>query len=254
MSGGWTQNGWDRFSWGPLRLGRKSLVWRSPWTGKRAVPLSSCTTKALELRKITENLRQVGLDRPSEHQSSRVNRGWLQTAPSRPKCFPSYRDKRFLLLWWGRRTMESPDPRWFVCYHVPRYEDTWLQHLQLRDMVMTSRPPDGACIFHHRAEELFKRQHTVSDGQATFPIRRGSRTPRLRPVFHITWVTCADQVSCLSRVTPRYLLFRDSVLALRKTGPAWAWRLAVLAKSIAMLFETLIAILQSRSQCSSLLR
>jgi hypothetical protein len=41
-----------------------------------------------------------------------------------------------------------------------------LQQMQLPDVAAGSGPPDGACIVHHRADELLVEQHTVSDGQA----------------------------------------------------------------------------------------
>jgi hypothetical protein len=46
-----------------------------------------------------------------------------------------------------------------------------LQHLQLPDVVASSRSPDRTCIIHYRTDELLVEQHTVSDGQAASPVK-----------------------------------------------------------------------------------
>jgi hypothetical protein len=53
-----------------------------------------------------------------------------------------------------------------------------LQHLQLSDMAASSGLPDGAYMIHHRADELFVKQHTVSDGKVT-SVREGGSMPNL---------------------------------------------------------------------------
>jgi hypothetical protein len=50
-----------------------------------------------------------------------------------------------------------------------------LQHLQLPDMVTSSRPPDGACIIHRRTDELLIKERAVSDGQAASRDKEGAR-------------------------------------------------------------------------------
>lgn len=47
------------------------------------------------------------------------------------------------------------------------------QHFLFPDMDVSSEPLDGACIVHHRTDELLTMQHTVSDGQATFSNQMG---------------------------------------------------------------------------------
>jgi hypothetical protein len=54
-----------------------------------------------------------------------------------------------------------------------------LQHLLLPDMAASSGPADGACIVHHRTDELLIKQHTISDGQATSPNKVGPSMPIL---------------------------------------------------------------------------
>jgi hypothetical protein len=40
---------------------------------------------------------------------------------------------------------------------------------------VSSGPPNGACIVHHRTDELSVKQHVVSDRQTTFPIEQGAK-------------------------------------------------------------------------------
>jgi hypothetical protein len=54
-----------------------------------------------------------------------------------------------------------------------------LQHLQLLDMALSSILPDGVFIVHHRTDELHVEQHTISDGQATSPIKERSKHAQL---------------------------------------------------------------------------
>jgi hypothetical protein len=99
----------------------------------------------------------------------------------------------------------------------------WLQHLQIPYIAAGSVHPDLACIVHHRTDKPLVKQHTVSDEQATSPIKEGPSTPNLWGSFLPTWLACAGQVSRVSRVTTRHVLFRRTVLALRKSGLAWAF-------------------------------
>jgi hypothetical protein len=70
--------------------------------------------------------------------------------------------------------MEYPNTRKFAC--VSRNTKTLgLQQLQLSDMAASSGPPDGARAVHYKTDELLTKQHTVSDGQATFPIKEQAK-------------------------------------------------------------------------------
>jgi hypothetical protein len=115
LSGSWTHKCWDRFGWWPLRLGLEITLaeglhdWKSG-----AVPLLNYALAfALQQRKSTENLNQVGrvvgdyslrrlgrlfrdsLGWPAEHQSASVTRGWHLWALGRHKCLPCCRTKGF---------------------------------------------------------------------------------------------------------------------------------------------------------------
>jgi hypothetical protein len=114
--------------------------------GRRVVPLLNYTVAfALQLRKSTEiisqgsrvvrdySLRRHGrhfrdsLGWRTEHQSTSVTRGWLQSALGRHKCLPSCRTRDSphqlnlrrnsqRVTWCGRRRMEFQNPRGFACY------------------------------------------------------------------------------------------------------------------------------------------
>jgi len=44
-----------------------------------------------------------------------------------------------------------------------------LKHLHFPGMGAGSRPPDGACVVHHRMDELLIQQHSISDGETSSP-------------------------------------------------------------------------------------
>jgi hypothetical protein len=71
---------------------------------------------------------------------------------------------------------------------------TWLQAVDLQDRV---------CIAHHRMDELLIKEHTVSDGQATSPIKEGAKGTQSLSSLSSSMVDmcCPGQ---LYTVTPRY--------------------------------------------------
>jgi hypothetical protein len=87
-------------------------------------------------------------------------------------------------------------------------------------------------------------------------LRRGPSTSNLWVAFFTNWLPCVGQVSCVSRVTPRYCAVSTHCISSPRnsTGLGFWMNLAALTKRTALLFETLMAILQSRSQRSSLSR
>jgi hypothetical protein len=123
-------------------------------------------------------------------------------------------------------------------------EDNWIATLATSGYGYDSRPPDRTRIIHQRADELLVKQHTVSDVHAAFLLRRGPSTLSLWAAFFPTWLACADQKSCVTRVTPRYCAVSTHCIGSMRnwTVPGFKMRLAVLTKSIMMLFGTLMAI------------
>jgi hypothetical protein len=78
-------------------------------------------------------------------------------------------------------------------------------------------------------------------------LRRWPITPSHWATFLPTWLTCAVQVSCVSRIVPRYRAVSTQCTDSENWTGLGLWMcLAVLATSIAVLCETLIAIVQSR--------
>jgi hypothetical protein len=71
-----------------------------------------------------------------------------------------------------------------------------------------SGPPDRTCVNHHRTNELLIEQHTVSDRQATSPVKEGAK--------HAQYLSCL-----LSHLVD--VLFRPTVLALRETPLLWVF-------------------------------
>jgi hypothetical protein len=47
--------------------------------------------------------------------------------------------------------------------------------MQLLDMALGSGPTDRTRVIHHRIEELLVLQHTVSDGEAPSPVKKGAK-------------------------------------------------------------------------------
>ena len=45
-----------------------------------------------------------------------------------------------------------------------------LKHLQFPDMGASGGRPDGACVVHHRTDELLVQQNSCSDGDTTTPV------------------------------------------------------------------------------------
>jgi hypothetical protein len=146
FSGGWTQKCCDRFGWWPLRLSGEitSAEGLHDW-GRQAVPLLNYILEfALQLRKSTENLSQCSrVD--GDYSFRRLGRlfmdtsaGLLNISPprlpvgdfSQPVVGTSFFQVAELrdspnqptlcrnsqtVLWCGRRSMESPNPREFAC-------------------------------------------------------------------------------------------------------------------------------------------
>jgi hypothetical protein len=115
-----------------------------------------------------------------------------------------------------------------------------------------STPPDQACVVHHGMDELLVEQHAVPDGQST-PVEEGAKQAQYlsRLLPYLVGVSRPGK-PCVKGYPQGTVLFRPSP---KSCGGLGLWtHLVVLAKSNAVLFETLIAILQSRSQSSSLLR
>jgi hypothetical protein len=83
-------------------------------------------------------------------------------------------------------------------------EDTCIATHRHRDMAASSGPPAGVCIQQLRAGELLVKQQAVSDGQAISPIKQGDKHTQSLNCRPSNLVTCADQVSRVSRVTARY--------------------------------------------------
>jgi hypothetical protein len=128
--------------------------------------------------------------------------------------------------------------------------------MQLPDVCASSGPPDQTCVVHHRTDELLVEQNTVPDRQNTSSVNEGPSTPNLWAAFFPTWLMCAGQLSCVSRVTPRCRAVSIHCISCPRnsTGLGFRKRLAALTKRTAVLFDTMVAIPQSSSQCSGLRR
>jgi hypothetical protein len=50
-----------------------------------------------------------------------------------------------------------------------------LLHLQLPEVGAGSGPPFGACVIHHRADELHIQQNSVPDGNITSSVQEGTQ-------------------------------------------------------------------------------
>jgi hypothetical protein len=73
-----------------------------------------------------------------------------------------------------------------------------LQHLQLPGMPASSEPQDRAWIIHHVTNELLKKQHTVSAGQATSPIKEGAKQAQsLSCLFSYLVDVCRPDQLCI---------------------------------------------------------
>jgi hypothetical protein len=67
------------------------------------------------------------------------------------------------------------DEKWNPQILISRNTTIGLQNFQLPDMAASSGPTDGAYIVHYRTDELLVKQHIVSDGQSTSPIKEGAK-------------------------------------------------------------------------------
>jgi hypothetical protein len=165
------------------------------------------------------------------------------------------------VLWCGRRKWNPQIIVNLPVTNVPRCisrnaKTLRLYHLQPPDVSAGSRPPDRACVIHHKTDELLVEQHTVSDGQAASPVKEGSKHAKsLGCLFtYLADVCWPGELSCVSRFTARYRAVSKHSIGSpsNRTSLGFWMRLAVLSKSISVLFEALMAIFHSCSQCSSL--
>jgi hypothetical protein len=108
-------------------------------------------------------------------------------------------------------------------------------------MAASSEPSDGACIVHHKTDKLLAGQHTVSIGQADSPVKERAKHTQSLSAFLPTWLVCVAQVSCVSKVSPRYRAIATHCIGCPRnwTGVSFWIRLAVLTKSMAVHLETL---------------
>jgi hypothetical protein len=79
-----------------------------------------------------------------------------------------------------------------------------LQHLQPMDVGVRSGPTDRACVVHHTTDELLVEQHAVLNGQTAPPVKERAKHAQFLSRLSPYLLTCADQVSRVSGVTPRY--------------------------------------------------
>jgi hypothetical protein len=129
-----------------------------------------------------------------------------------------------------------------------------LSDLQFMDMAAGSGPPDRALVVHHGADELLVQQHTVCGGQTASPVKEWAKyaqsldcllshladmcrpgQPRIKGHPKIT--SCFNPLYRLSEKL-HWSGFLDAPLDLTNSAEVF--------------FEKLMAILQSRSQSSSL--
>jgi hypothetical protein len=112
-----------------------------------------------------------------------------------------------------------------------------------------SGTPDNTYVVHHRTDELLAKQHAVSDGQATCPVKEGTEHAQSLSRLSSYLVVCRPgkpsvkrypEISC--RFYPRYWL-----------SEKMNWPVSLYAYA-SVLSGTLIEILQSRTQCFRLQR
>lgn len=69
----------------------------------------------------------------------------------------------------------------------------------------TIGPPDRTyVIHHHKMDQLLMKQCCMSDCQAASPIKLVICSPSLSCLFFPAWLMFAGEVSCISRVMPKY--------------------------------------------------
>jgi hypothetical protein len=131
-----------------------------------------------------------------------------------------------------------------------------MQYLQHSNVAASSEPPDRICIIHYRTDELVERRTPYLIDSRLLLLRSGPSTPNLLAAFFPTCLTCADHVSRVPRVAPRYRAASTYSIGSPKnwTDLGFGVHLAAFPKITVMILHTLKAILQSRSQCSSLPR
>jgi hypothetical protein len=173
-----------------LRCGPHTWEWcLGGGCGPCLVVASSYTLAfALQLRKITEYLSQgirkvFGLSAPSAIRlvdwPAGLRRSWL-----------------------SRRVMGST-----LCQRICRVAElgSCLRQLTLSQSCSTNSGTSRSSwicllrIVHHGADDLLMKQDSVPDGE----FRRGPSKPILWAVLFLTWSVWGDQVSRLTRVTPR---------------------------------------------------
>ena len=78
-----------------------------------------------------------------------------------------------------------------------------LKHPRLPDMGASDGPSDGTCLVHHWTNELLIKQNSASDGETTPPVQERTQPPSLWATSFLFWSIWGNQVSSVSRVTPR---------------------------------------------------
>lgn len=119
--------------------------------------------------------------------------------------------------------------------------------MHLPDMVTKNGPAVGAHIIQHRTNELHVKQRTVPIGQATSSIKEVTKTTKsLACLSSFVFVVCRSghgvswDFQTYHGVSAHVICFTKNCTCLG----FWK-RFVILAKSIAVLFEMLTAVLQS---------
>jgi hypothetical protein len=160
-------------------------------------------------------------------------------------------------LWIDRQRTESPNPRESACYNVPRCVSRNAKTLGLQHFAPSSGPPDRAGVVHHRADELLVERQTVLNGKPTTHVKVGAKHTQSLSRLSLYLVDVRRPGQPCNKGDPKVPCCFDPLYwsSEQNWNSLGLWtHLVILAKSSAVLFETLIAVLQSRSQSSSLLR
>jgi hypothetical protein len=130
-----------------------------------------------------------------------------------------------------------------------------LQYLQFLDMGARGCLPNGTRIVHHGTDELLIQQNTIPDGETASPVQERFKDsqslcrilPHLVEMLRLVEPFMKGNSKLTGGVVP-FDWFSEEMYC----SGFWI-RLPVLAKSIAELFETLMAILHSLNHLSRLL-
>jgi len=131
-----------------------------------------------------------------------------------------------------------------------------LQYLQFLDMGVCGCPPNGTRIVHHGTDDLLIQQNTIPDGETASPVQERSKRSQSLCRFLPHLVDMLRPVEPFIKGNSKITGDVDPLDWLPKelycSGVLDS--LPVLAKSIAELFETLMAILYSLNRRSRSLR